>query len=440
MKNRASRVLVLGLITAALLTASPVLAQGPDQGETLKDRAGPASISAPPRSPYINIRVDEIPNLSPAVAYNSRHAEFLVVWEEHIHGNYIAIYGRRVGLDAGTIGPAFPIAAGDGYQYTRPDVAYSPREDQYLVSWMYKYGTEDYDVWARPVGWDGTLGSIIAIDTDLDRDWYPAVAYNSHDNEFLVVYEKYIGETRRDIEAQRVRASDWSLASWRNLAGGTDEIRRLPDVAYNQARNEYLISYVFQTPPMPPLAGDIVARRSSSNMGWLSSEYYLTTTGYPPQTSISVVAGSDEFLAAWDEDHGTDQDSVWARRVSGGGGPQPFINIAHITDRHNFESAVAYGDGGHYLIVWRTVLGVQPDWDWNIAGRLVSRGDNQPEGPIFAVDETSCMQKNPDVACSAAGPCLVVYEDDWPCGTNDYEIRGVLLGHRRVFLPLTLRR
>jgi hypothetical protein len=190
---------------------------------------------------------------------------------------------------------------------------------------------------------------------------------------------------------------------------------------------------------MPPLLGDVVARRTNASMGWLSDEFYVTTTGYPPQGSVALAADSDEFMAVWDEDHGAHQDSVWARRLSGTDTPFPFINIAHSPNRHDMESAVAYGNGGRYVLVWRTVVGVQPSWDWNIAGRMVKAGQNGPEGPTFDVDESEGMQKNPAVACATAAPCLVVYEDEWHSG-GDYEIRGVLIGHHRISLPLILRR
>jgi hypothetical protein len=404
------------------------------------DSAAPASPEAPPMSDFIAIRVDDRPNLNPAVAYNSRHGEFLVVWEEHIHGGYVAIYGRRVGLNAQPIGPAFVVAGAENQQYLMPAVAYSNQEDHYLVAWVRKVTNDDYDVWATPVRWDGLPTYDIVIDTDANKDWYPAVAFDSGDNEFLVVYEKWVSDTRRDIEAQRVRAWNWSRASWRNLAGGDNQIRRLPDVSYLSQRNEYLISYTYQTPPLPPTNGDLVALRSNPNMSWLSSEFYISPTGSPPQGRCSLASGPDEYLAAWDEEHGANMDAVWARRLAGDGSPQSFINIAHISGQHNFESDVAFGDGGHYLVVWRTIVGAQPSWDWNIMGRTVRQGQDVPEGPAFSIDSGAAMQKNPAVACAGANPCLIVYEDDWPGGANDYEIRGRLVGHQRIFVPLTLRR
>jgi hypothetical protein len=66
-------------------------------------------------------------------------------------------------------------------------------------------------------------------------------------------------------------------------------------------------------------------------------------------------------------------------------------------------------------------------------------GQNTPEGPQFNIDTTSAAQKVPAVACAPSGPCLVVYEDEWPGGGNDWEIRGRLVGHRRAFLPAMRR-
>ncbi|GAG64795.1 unnamed protein product, partial [marine sediment metagenome] len=50
-------------------------------------------------SPFIYIRNDSLYNRNSSVAYNSKHNEFLVVWEEEISGAEMAIYGRRVSIE-----------------------------------------------------------------------------------------------------------------------------------------------------------------------------------------------------------------------------------------------------------------------------------------------------------------------------------------------------
>jgi hypothetical protein len=269
----------------------------------------------------------------------------------------------------------------------------------------------------------------------MDRDWYPAVACSTQADEFLVVYEKYISDTRKDIEGQRVQAANGAKLSWRNLGGGDNQVRRLPDIAYNPARNEYLIAYVVNVPPGNQ--GDIVARIASFNMGSLSNEFYISPTGPPEQYAVTLAAAHDEYLAVFGEQHEPGPYySVWGRRVSGSGALSSFINIGHDTGVRRLEPAVAFGDGGRYLVSWRHAPGLYPNWD--IQGRTLQAGQNAPEGPQFDIDAGSAAQKVPAVACASSGPCLVVYEDDWP-GGGDYEIRGRLVGARRAFLPAIRR-
>jgi hypothetical protein len=444
MSKQTLRGIVLGLAVALLVAGTVAVAQGPAGSKSVAGMEAPAGVNAPPMSDFVEIQLNDRPNLNPAVAYNSKQGEFLAVWEEHIHGGMVAIYGRRVGMDGRTKGPPFPVIEFPNLQYYQPDVAYSPAENQYLVVWVRKVSDADYDVWATPVRWDGVPGNHIRIDIDFDKDWYPAVAYNDLRNEFLVVYEKVVvADSRRDIEARRVRASNWSLASWRNLAGGDNELRRLPDVAYNLARDEYLIAYTGQTAPLNPInvRGDIYGLRSNYSMSSLSAEFLITTAGDPPQDSVALAAGPNEYLAVWYEDHGANMDSIWARRVAGNGALQSFINIAHQSGQRHVEAAAALGDGGHYLVAWRQSLGTSPNLNFNIRGRTVRQGQNSTEGPAFDIDIWQAQQKNPDVACAATSRCLVVYEDDWPGGpTAPYNIRGRLVGHVRAFVPVTLRR
>ena len=439
MKHYWFRGILLGVCLGLLVASGAALAQPVDQD---KDAQAPAEVNAPPMSDFLSIRVDDLPNTRPRVAYNVRRDEFLVVWEEQIHGGEIAIYGRRVGGDGSMDTPAFAVHHEPNQQHTLPDVAYCPKSDTYLVAWTYKHSPTDTDIHARLVRGTGQVGTHIYVDFDMDRDWYPAVACSTQADEFLVVYEKYISDTRRDIEGQRVQASNGSKLSWRNLAGANDQLRRLPDVAYNPARNEYLIAYVLNRAPLAPgnpmRQGDIVARISSFNMGSLSSELSITPFGMDPsQTVVALAVAHDEYLAVFGEDHEPGPYySVWGRRVGGDGALQPFINIAHDPGEKRIEPAVAFGDGGRYLVPWRHAPGLYPNWD--IQGRTVQAGQNEPEAPAFDIDATGSAQKVPAVACAPSGPCLVVYEDDWP-GGGDYEIRGRLVGARRAFLPAIRR-
>lgn len=425
--------IILGVLLSLILISGVAMAQTDTENKRSLEGEKTAALAAPPMSLFINIQVDDRENQNPAVAYNSKHNEYLVVWEEQIHGGEYGIYGRRVASDGNLIGPAFPIQHFTNRILLLPDVAYSSKQDKYLVTYHERINAFDYDIAVVPVSWDGIPGSGYYIDYDLDWDWYTAVAYNVQNDEFLVVWEKCVsclGGTLRDIEAQRIRASDGVLLSWRNLGSTPNVVRRLPDVAYNFVRNEYLIAYTRHS--ISSTDGDINGIRSDFNMSTLSSEFQITPSGYPPQDGVALAAGPNEYLAVWSEDHGT-KSSIWGRRILGDGTLQSFISLADDVSKHRVEPAVDYGDGGHYLVAWRYIGPA----DWDVYGRLVKAGQNSPEGPEFALDDGVSMQKVPAVGCAPAGRCLVVEEDNWPGG--DYEIRGRLVGYRRIILPISLR-
>ncbi len=401
---------LLGLLVALFVASGGALAQPGEDGKSVTAVGVPAAIAAPPMGDFIQIQVDGLENQNPSVAYNERLNEYLVVWEQHIHGGEVAIFGRRVAGNGSLRDPAFAVGHKVNARYTWPDVAYCPKSGNYLVVWTYEFSATDTDIQGQLLKGSGEPGTFVQIDPDYDKDGYAAVACSAQADEFLVVYEKDLGPTRRDIEARRVRASTGALQTWRNIAGGANQVRRLPDVAYNRARNEYLIAYTFQGPPTA--GGDIVGRRTSFNMGWLGSEFYLSPTGFPPQDGVALAGGSDEYMAVWNEDHGASLYSVWGRRVRGDGGLEPFINIAHDTGMKRVEPAVAFGDGGRYLVPWRHIGGAYPAWD--VYGRVVSPISNAPVGTQFPIDNSALAQKVPEVACAPSGPCLVAYEDEWP--------------------------
>jgi hypothetical protein len=434
MKRRRMAAVQWSVIVVLALTSGVVLAQPPVEGKVRPASETPAAVGARPVGSYIDVWIDNVDNYDPAVAYNSRHDEYLVVWEDDLGATW-QVHARRV-TRSGAVKNDFVVASNPNKMNWLPDVAYSPAQDEYLVVYTYNLATDDYDIWARRVRWDGNwMSSEFLVNGDAGKQWYPAVAYNSKRDEYLVVYENYWSDPMRDIAAQRVKASDGSLLSWRNIATAPTTIRRLPDVAYNAVRDEYLIAYTYQSVPLGD--GDIRAKISSANMGTLSAELDITIPGSPTQDGVALASGGNEYLAVWGEDYGTSGAGIWGRRVGGTGSLNSFMNLANDAGKRRVEPAVGYGEGGRYLVTWRYLAGTSPAWD--IYARTLLLGHNSPEAVEFALDTTSGWQRAPAVGCASLGPCLVAYEDDWPSGA-DFDIRGLLVGSHRAVLPTVLRK
>ncbi len=432
MKRKLLKGIMLGVFLASILISGFAFAEVDFKDESRGEELG-ATLAWPPLGPFFDIRIDGRENHNAAVAYNSKHNEYLVVWEEEIHGGEYAIFGQRVDPTSTKIGPAFPIQHFTNRILLRPDVAYSEKQDKYLVVFYERIDATNYDIAVVPVSSDGVPGSGYYIDYDADWDWYPVVAYNGQNDEYLVVWENCItclGGNLRDIKAQRIRASDGMLLSWRYIASSSNVVRRLPDVVYNPTRNEYLIAYTRHS--FSSTDGDIIGVRTNYNMSWpVLSEFSITPSGLPPQDGVALAAGPDEYLAVWTEEHGT-KTSIWGRRIQGDGALQPFISLANDPGKHRVEPAVGYGDGGRYQVAWRYIA-----TNWDVYGRDVMAGQNSPDGSEYPIDHYVYNQKVPAVACAPMGTCLVVYEDDAP--GSDYEIRARFAGYQRVVLPVTLR-
>jgi len=419
--------LILGLLMPFLAVPERGLAQSGKPGTEL------TAIQSPILDPFINIWVDTVDNLAPAVAYNSLHDEYLVVWYND-RGATWDVYAQRVGGD-GSLPSWFCVVHDAGKKNWQPDVAYNPTQDEYLIVYTYEHSSSDYDLYARRVSWNGGwMSNEIAINLEADKQWNPAVAYNSQNDEYLVVYENWWAGGLRDIAAQRVKASDGSLLSWRNIATGTGQERVFPDVAYNEARNEYLIAYTFDVGSN----GNIYGKVASANLGTLSSEIHICDDAYD-QDFPAVAAGPDEYLVVWEDGAwGTNDYDIFARRVSGDGtpqGPAGGFSIAKATANLHVDPDVAYGAGYGYLVAWRYYDSGSSGQD--VYGRYVMPGQDSAAGDEFAIDGDSNSQANPAIACASSGDCLVVEEDNWPSG--DYEIRGRFVRPYHVYLPLTLR-
>jgi len=153
-------------------------------------------------------------NGEPAVAYNSTDNQYLVVWtdERKYDSRRYDIYGQRIAANGAPLGNDFRIsgrgATDDDWD---PAVAYNSTDNQYLVVWTDErnYLTRELDIYGRKVAADGThvgndfrIGGRKAIyDSDVS-----AVAYNSTWNQHMVVWSDARDALERsdDIYGRRV--------------------------------------------------------------------------------------------------------------------------------------------------------------------------------------------------------------------------------------------
>jgi hypothetical protein len=198
-------------------------------------------------------------------------------------------------------------------------------------------------------------------------------------------------------------------------------------VAFNQARNEYLIAYTYQN----PTNGDIRGRIASFNLGDLSSEIYIVPN-INDQCCVALASAGDEYLAVWNDGPlSPARDTIYAERILGDGTLEGYIPICDEPGENHIEPAVAFSPVHGYLITWRQ-SGVDDIW-----GRRVRPFSNELNGDRFVIDNYADSQRAPAVACSHMGACLVVEEDN--VAAPVYHIRGRFILTFRALLPIVIR-
>lgn len=411
-------------------------APGTGSGESSLQTVHPSGLG-----PILTIYSTADLNLKPAVAYSSHHDEYLVAWQTSWPPSGGVIEAARIGSGGG-VGSAFPVADQTNHWLDEPALAYSPLQDEYLVV----YSDDENHIRATRVRWDGLWKSEeFSVDQVPGYAMLcPAVAYNSQDDEYLVVYSVVTsGGQTTGITAQRVKASDGSLLSYAEVALSEGERRNCPDVAYNPMRNEYLIAYGWHASP-DPRPYQIRGKVAASNLDGVTASPEITIccadTRYQP-ADVAVAAGLGEYLLVF-ADVSAPAADVLARRVSGTGAPQGPADGFFITTTPHSDKAgqdVACSPGGSYLAAHSLRTGDKTEMD--IHGSYVMPHGDATWGGKSIIDNSVQYQGNPTAACAPSGDCLVVWEDNRsPAGgKDDFDIRGRFVWLHRVFLPLILR-
>ncbi len=369
----------------------------------------------------------------PDVSYNGVRGQYLVVWRgddpaEQVDGEY-EIFGQRVEAATGAqIGMDFRLSDmgpdGDGaYGAFSPAVVFNEAANEYLLVWQ---GDDDtgvlvegeYEIFAQRVG--GSTGvqissdfrlSDMGLDSEGDFDAFdPAVAYNSTDNEYLVVWHgddttAGLVDDEYEIFGQRVEAftgleigSDFRLSDM-GPDGDPDYDAFSPAVAYNSTDNQYLVVWYGDdnTEDLADGEFEIFGQLVDGTTGAeIALDFRLSVMG--PEGSAAygafnpAIAYNDlgnEYLVVW---HGDDnmpglvneELEVFGMIVNTAGVAEPRsgFRLSEMgpdgDPRYDaFNPAVAFNSlANEYLVVWRgdTDTGRMADDEFEIFGQRIRAG------------------------------------------------------------------
>jgi len=223
----------------------------------------------------------------PAVAYNSVDDEFFVVWSDFRNSLAGDIYGQRVTAEGSTTGPSIAVWVKEASQ-SEPAIAYNRHDNQYLVVW----GTQEpgFFNWVR--GRRAGANGIPLLLTDfpiMSSGNEVAVVHNTANYDYFVTGRSF--PTSRGINAQVV-------SHFGNLIGETDSItssNEIPgEAAYDSVNNRYLMIWWDQTSGSERLDGRFFL---PDGTGW--GTVFTISSDYPHAPQIAFDPVNHRFLVVF---------------------------------------------------------------------------------------------------------------------------------------------
>lgn len=449
------RKLLVVLLASVLMLAmggSATHARPPDDKPDPPEKVTPAlqgldAASVASGSPFgFNFAITNVSNdqVQAAVAYNSQDEQYLVVFQnEWNSGANKSIAAQRVSKNGTLVGNPFNIDPGSPPSHS-PDVAYNSRENNYLVVWEQE-DTFGPGVYAALVSATGTVFPERAIATASGILDYsaPAVAYSYTSNKYLVVWQAHWSPSplQHFIEGQfvlntGVPDSSGSFTISQDPTPADGNYRKNPDVAYNRRRNEHLVVWEQR------LSGtnyDIYARRVQGASGQLlgASDIAISTQSYeeinPAVAAIPPVGSEGQYLVVWQREWTSTDRDILARRVTGGGAVDGSTFGINTDFDDLYNPAVAGSESNQQYLVAWREEGYSQFFIWDGIVGRAVASDGSLLGEEGVVGGIS--GDNPAVASGPLGDFLVAFDDQL---TGDREIYGRLWGSR-LYLPCVLR-
>jgi hypothetical protein len=418
----------------------------------------------------------------PAIAYNSQDNEYLVVWSgDDDTGSLVdeefEIYGQRLNATGGGLGTNdFRISdmgpnGNTAYDASRPAVAYNSTDNQYLVVWFGDDNiNEEFEIYGQQLSaTGGGLGTNDFRISDMGPDgntaygaFEPAVAYNSQDNQYLVVWygddnTGLLVDGEFEIYGQRLNATGGGLGSndFRISAmGGTGDAAYDafgPAVVYNSTGNEYLVVWdgddnineEFEIyAQLLSATGSGVGFRIISDMGPDGDVAYGASG-----PAVAYNSQANEYLVTWwgDNDYFQvdDEYEIFGQRLDTDGNEvdDNDLRLSHMGSSYNsnydaYTPAVAYNSqANQYLVVWSgdDTIGSLVDEEFEIWGQRLQyngagAGDNFRISDMGPDGNANYGAYNPAVAYNSTNnEFLVVWDGDDNTGSlvnGEFEIYG----------------
>jgi hypothetical protein len=334
-----------------------------------------------------------------------------------------------------------------------PSIAYNSVNNEYLVVWSGDDNTSplvdnEYEIFGQRVNAStgAMVGSRIRISymgangATTHRGSLPSVAYNSTDNEYMVVWEGdhntgSLASTEFEIWGQRIAGSTGALngsmirISFMGTDGNISLDATQADIAWNSTNNQYLVVWRGDENAAPLVDNEFeIYGQLLSNTGTLfGSRIRISTMGTDGSTnfgalnpSVTYNATSNEFFAVWSGDDNTaplidNEIEIFGRRINAAGvlqGSQIRISNMGVDGNVNFAASspdIAWNSSNNtYLVVFRgdEAVGALVDNEFELYGQLIAASGSL-QGSRFRISD---MGPDGNTSFGASNPRLVYHQ------------------------------
>lgn len=313
------------------------------------------------------ITTSEAINHLPAIAYNTKRDEFLVVWHtEYAFGGTRDVWGRFVRSDGELLGDAFTIASESNMHNFQPAVAYDEKWNRYLVTWVRSPNENGSggDIWGRFIPFTGPAYTytMFPICEWSSSQWGPKIAYTVYPDyfaevpSFMVVWWNEPGESvpnyvsGRKIDEYGVMGSIFPVSPIETTEG-----RQMPDIAANPAPwspNRYLVVYEMMHDNGPN--SEVRGRFLNVNGVTQGDEFAISDSGdyYGLQSHPAVASCGSEFAVIYQRsvnqyDIYVQFIDAWSPSKLGG-----ILPLAITSALEHHPDIACGGDLDRYLATW----------------------------------------------------------------------------------------
>jgi hypothetical protein len=416
----------------------------------------------------------------PAVAFSTKHNQFLVVYESSEGSG--DIYGRFVDAGTGTpLGSSF-VVAGASETEENPDVAYDAYNDRFVVVWQITDTTRTVEAVVvygeyKSSGSQFPDTASVELTASSEDAFHPAIAYNSEDYVFMIVFEvESVGIKGRmaavdpDSVGDLIFSADPSFTV-RNIAA--IDLKK-PDIAWSSEQDIFFAVWEdVITGSIHRIVGTSLHDTYQSSGNQIVSETYYTVSNPPSDSydclnpSIAYDPIKDFFATVYEHKTSFAADAPREIRAGMTRGSDLYANERFFDVETTFDSLnlnhhspkIAHAGVSDWLYVTYVTNGKDiwdNDYDYIMVRDLMDLGSistKKSVARIVASSTPSQSLEEPAIGGSPIGRALIAWREEWVStgltgspldlsagSVSDWDIFAQRIISPRVMIPILMKK